>query len=162
MGRKYLPGDVLEAISGIRERFPDVTISTDVITGFPGEKEEDHISTIELIGSIRPDILNITRFSRRKGTPADRMNDQVPGWLSKERSREITRIHGDMVMEKLKTRLGVHRDCLVTEVGKRNTMMARDENYTPIVLEGERELMGRFIDIKTNGTGPSYLLGKMM
>jgi tRNA A37 methylthiotransferase MiaB len=84
--------------------------------------------------------------------------DQVKGGTMKDRSREATKEHARLLIERLKERLGHHPDCLVTEVGKKGTMMARDENYTPIVINGGRKLLGRFVDIDTSTTGPTYLL----
>lgn len=160
MRRRYSADDLPELFDSVRKRFPDCVISTDIITGFPGERDEDHLDSMELIRTIRPDILNITRFSRREGTPAADMQDQVPGFVSKARSREFSSLHGDMLKEQLAGRIGLHRDCLITEVGKPGTMMARDENYMPIVIEGDRELLGSFQDIETHGFGPTYLMGR--
>jgi MiaB-like tRNA modifying enzyme len=162
MNRNYSPGDVESVINSLRERYPEATLSTDVIAGFPGESEEDHRKSVEFISKVGPDILNITRFSSRKGTPASEMENQVQGWISKERSREFHRIHEEILKEKLRGRLGIHRNCLVTEVGKEGTMMARDLNYTPIVIEGGKDLLGRFVEIKTERVGPTYLLGKIV
>ncbi len=162
MNRNYSPGDVESVINSLRERYPEATLSTDVITGFPGESEEDHRKSVEFISKVGPDILNITRFSSRKGTPASEMENQVHGWISKERSREFHRIHEEILKVKLRERLGIHRNCLVTEVGKEGTMMARDLNYTPIVIEGGKDLLGRFVDIKTERIGPTYLLGDIV
>ncbi len=162
MNRRYTPSQVMEVLGEVRARYPQATISTDVITGFPGETEKDHELTMELISRIRPDILNITRFSARKGTPAADMDGQVHGGISKERSRDLHRSHGELVKGNLERRLGLHPHCLVTEVGKEGTMMARDGNYTPIVIGGGSELLGRFVDIRTEHIGPTYLFGKIV
>lgn len=159
MGRKYSAGSAIESIKEIRRRYPDMTISTDIITGFPTETDEDHMMSIEMLKEIYPDILNITRYSRRKGTPADTMKGQVIGSVSKARSREITRIQGSLTSSRLEKRLGLHKGCLVTEVGKEGTMMARDRNYTPLVIPGGIDLLGTFLDIRADSTGPTYLIG---
>ncbi|HQQ25706.1 MAG TPA: tRNA (N(6)-L-threonylcarbamoyladenosine(37)-C(2))-methylthiotransferase, partial [Methanomassiliicoccales archaeon] len=92
MGRAYTSSEFLEMVRMTRSSLPELTLSTDVITGFPGETEEDHRRTVELMEQLRPSIINVTRFSRRQGTVADGMKGQVPGWVSKERSRELTRL----------------------------------------------------------------------
>jgi len=159
MGRGYSVDDFRSMVAKIRDRFPMATISTDLIAGFPGETEEDHVRSMELLRWLRPDILNITRFSRRPETAANMMTDQVKGAVIKDRSREMTAIHSEMQADILERRLGHHPSCLVTEVGKGRTMMARDVNYTPIVIEAGREILGRSVDIDTSETGPSYLKG---
>ena len=162
MGRRYTSEGVLDLIRSIRERYPMATISTDLITGFPTETDEDHLSSLELLKEVSPDILNITRFSRREGTPANSMDGQVAGGISKVRSREFTRVHREIVQENLEMRMMVHRSCLVTESGREGTMMARDGNYTPIVIRGKMDLLGSFVDIETYRTGPTYLYGSIV
>ncbi len=162
MGRRYTPSDLHGLFNSIRKRFPDVVISTDIITGFPTETDEDHRMSIDMIKELTPDILNITRFSRREGTPAATMKDQVYGWVSKERSRDFSSLHSELLKEKMEGRLGLQAECLITEMGKPGTMMARDGNYMPIVVEGGRELLGTYQNIETDRTGPTYLLGRIV
>lgn len=159
MRRGYTVETFWKILKNIRARFQDVIISTDLIVGFPGETDEDHRSSVDILEQISPEILNITRFSSRPGTDAESMTGQIKGWVMKDRSRELTRLHSRIVVDRLKSRLGYHPNCLVTEVGKKGTMMARDENYTPIVVEGGKEMIGKFIDIDTSDLGPTYLMG---
>ncbi|MGA1819584.1 MAG: radical SAM protein, partial [Thermoplasmatota archaeon] len=158
MGRGYKVEGYRRMLRSIRRLFPDASISTDLIIGFPGEEGSDHELSLELLEEIYPDVLNITRFSRRPGTHASKMEGQVKGWVQKERSREAARLHRELLPTILKDRTGHHEGCLVTEVGKKGTMMARDANYTPIVIEGGKNLLGEFVDIDTSGIGPTYLL----
>jgi MiaB/RimO family radical SAM methylthiotransferase len=159
MERGYSVKDFQGMAERIRDMFQYATISTDLIVGFPGEGRKDHDMNMEVLKWLKPDILNITRFSRRPGTKAYRMEGQIVGGEMKNRSRELTIQHSKMQTAILESRLGHHPSCLVTEIGKEGTVMARDINYTPIVIEGGRELLGSFIDIDTTGTGPSYLKG---
>jgi MiaB-like tRNA modifying enzyme len=159
MRRGYTVETYMELQRRIRERFPSITISTDLIIGFPGETLQDHRSSLEVLEEISPEILNITRFSSRPGTDAAARKDQVKGWIMKERSREVTSLHSRILAAKMENRLGSHKACLVTEVGKEGTMMARDENYIPIIIEADREVLGEFVDIDTSSTGPTYLIG---
>ncbi|MCK5774095.1 MAG: tRNA (N(6)-L-threonylcarbamoyladenosine(37)-C(2))-methylthiotransferase [Thermoplasmata archaeon] len=158
MNRKYSFKQYLEFIHELRLHFPDLTLSTDIIIGFPGESEGQFQKSVEAVKLLRPNILNITRFSSRSGTAASRMKGHLPGWMVKERSREMTAVHQIITQDLLYSRTGKHERCLVTEVGKKGTMMARDINYTPIVIEGDRSLLGRFIDVDANDIGPSYLI----
>ncbi len=70
MKRGYRPEHFASLVSTLREASPSMTLSTDIITGFPGETEEDHRGTVELLEQVRPDIINVTRFSPRQGTPS--------------------------------------------------------------------------------------------
>ncbi|MGA1866705.1 MAG: TRAM domain-containing protein, partial [Thermoplasmatota archaeon] len=159
MRRGHTASDLESIFGGIRSSFPQAMISTDIIVGFPGENGEDHRMSLGLIEEIAPDILNITRFSPRPGTDANGMPGHVRGWVQKERSRELTNLHREVLRTRLEWRMGHHEGCLVTEVGRKGTMMARDRNYLPIVIEGGKELLGAFIDVDTSKAGPTYLLG---
>ena len=159
MGRPYSVEEFEGLIHSIRENFPDLTLSTDIIVGYPGETPEDFKESVSLIEGCKPDVLNITRFSARPGTRAYDSDEGIPGWVLKERSREMTRTHERIVRGVLRKRLGEHESCLVTEIGKPGTMMARDRNYTPIVIRGDKSLLGRFVDIVTTEVGSTYLMG---
>ncbi len=158
MNRKYSFEQYLDFIEGLRRHFPRLTLSTDIIVGFPGESEGQFQKSVEAVKLLKPDILNITRFSSREGTAASRMKGHLPGWMVKERSREMTAVHQIITHDLLYSRIGKHNECLVTKVGKKGTMMARDINYTPIVIRGDRSLLGKFIDVVTEDIGPSYLI----
>src|SRR5437870_13060275 len=92
MRRQYTVSEFEEIVRRFRRTFPEITLSTDAIVGFPGESEEQFEATMELIRRVRPDIVNVTRFSPRDGTPAATMPGQIVGWKVKERSRRLTRL----------------------------------------------------------------------
>ncbi|MGA1872459.1 MAG: tRNA (N(6)-L-threonylcarbamoyladenosine(37)-C(2))-methylthiotransferase [Thermoplasmatota archaeon] len=159
MNRRYTTDDFRGMIDAIRSRIPGATISTDLIIGYPGETDQDHMRSLDLLRDVSPEILNITRYSKRPGTEAERRGSQIKGSVMKDRSRQTAAVHAEILRKVLMTRLGRHERCLVTEVGRDGTMMARDINYTPIVIDGGRELLGEFIDVRSSGTGPTYLTG---
>ena len=126
---------------------------------FSHSDEDWHKRTFNMLRDVSPEILNITRYSKRPGTEAERRGSQIKGSVMKDRSRQTAAVHAEILRKVLMTRLGRHERCLVTEVGRDGTMMARDINYTPIVIDGGRELLGEFIDVRSSGTGPTYLTG---
>ena len=91
MNREYTVNEFLEVVKRFKKEFSDLVLSTDIIVGFPGEDEDSFTKSYELIEKIKPDIVNITRFSARKGTPAARLKD-MPDWVKKERSRKLTEL----------------------------------------------------------------------
>jgi threonylcarbamoyladenosine tRNA methylthiotransferase CDKAL1 len=149
MARGYRVEEYISMIKRIRERFPGITISTDVIVGFPGETEEDHRATIDLLDIVRPDIVNVTRFSPRPMTPAANFEGRVHGREVKARSREITELRFRIAKDIHRGLVGEIRDVLVTEEGKGDTMIARTDCYCPVVIPsgsvGER-LTVRIVD----------------
>ena len=127
MQRLYTPDEFKNLVIKLRHYCPDISISTDVITGFPGEIEEDHRQTIDLINEVMPDTVNVTRYSARPNTPAASFKHQVPGWISKERSRELTKLRFSISETKNKSLIGKDFPGIVSEIGKPGTMI---DHYT--------------------------------
>ncbi len=160
MNRRYTVRDFIGLVDRSREAFPDITISTDVIVGFPGESEEDFEKTIKIISRVKPDILNITRFSSRPGTEAAPMEGHVHSREKKKRSKKLTALHSDISRGKNKKYKGRHMRALVLEEGKDNSMVARTDNYKVVVLKGSSEdLLGKWIDVQILSSSEVYLLG---
>ncbi|NLL94645.1 MAG: tRNA (N(6)-L-threonylcarbamoyladenosine(37)-C(2))-methylthiotransferase [Thermoplasmatales archaeon] len=161
MGRKYAAGDFLGLIKKIRERIPGVSIATDVIAGFPGETDEDHTMTLELISALGADTVNITRFSARPGTAAYKMAGAVHGRVSKKRSAEITALKSEICLEKNERLVGHAFHALVTETGKPGTVIARTDSYRPVAIAAGIPL-GTFVDVEITGAEPTHLLGRVI
>jgi len=161
MGRAYTSGSYLEMVRRMRSSINQLTLSTDVITGFPGETEDDHRRTVELMEGLRPNIINVTRFSRRPGTVADIMKGQVPGWISKERSREITRLRFRISSEINASKVGRTFSVLIDEKGKDNSVMARTDDYLPVVIKGDHDLWQR-VEVKITSCASTHLYGAMV
>jgi len=137
MKREYSVADFERILSAFRATFPEITLSTDIIVGFPGETEEAFDRTLNLIQRVRPDVVNITRFSVRKGTPAASMRNQVVGWKVKERSRRLTRLRMEISREIHERFVGQRLRILTTEPGKAGTTLARTDTYRQVVLTAE-------------------------
>jgi len=159
MGRGYTTEEFEAQVVTLRNAYPDMTLSTDVITGFPGETDEDHRRTVELIERVKPDILNVTRFSPRPGTPAAKAANQVVGWKSKERSRELTRLRFKISSRPNEGMLGRAERVLVTEGGKQGSVIARTPAYKPVVLHEALDL-GQFVSVEIVGSAATHLFGR--
>lgn len=161
MGRKYTIDEFFRTIKDFRSAFPDITISTDIIVGFPGESERDFMESVELVKILRPNILNITRFSPRPKTEAMNMKDKIPSRIAKERSRILTKIHADISRSINKEFVGRKERILITEHGKNGTMMGRTDSYKPVVLEDEVQLCD-FVDVEIIEAIDFYLKGRVL
>ncbi len=161
MQRSYSPEDFKNLVVKLRAAFPDVMISTDVITGFPGETEDDHKMTVKLIEEILPDIVNVTRYSARPNTPAATFKNQVPGWISKERSRELTKLRFTIGEEKNRSLVGKTYPGMVCEIGKPGTMIVRTNSYRPVVIS-EKLPLGSEVVVKITDSQPTYLIGEVL
>ena len=157
MRRGYTVNEFRQLILRGREIASDLTVSTDVITGFPGESEEDHQATLRLLRDVEPEIVNVTRFSPRPLTPAARL-PPVPARVAKERSREIARLRHDLARRRLERYIGYCGDCLVVEEGVGRTRVGRLYNYLPVVLPEEAPI-GQWARVQVHGVRTTYLLG---
>ena len=159
MRRRYTAEGFLSMVERMRLKCPDISISTDMITGFPGETDEDHWKSVELIRKLHADTVNITRFSVRPGTDAATMKDQIQGNVSKERSTELTETKMEVEYGVNENLVGKRFRVLVTEKGKKGTVITRTENYRPVGIEEDLPL-GTFLDVVVTGCASTYVVGK--
>ena len=159
MRRRYTAEGFLSMVERMREKVPDISISTDMITGFPGETDEDHRKSVELIRRLHADTVNITRFSVRPGTDAASMKGQIQGNVSKERSTELTETKMEVEYNVNRNLVGKRFRVLVTEKGKEGTVITRTENYRPVGIDEDIPL-GTFIDAEVIDCASTYVTGK--
>ncbi len=158
MRREYTVKDFEDIVAAFRAAYPDLTLSTDVIVGFPGETEEAFEATMDLIRRVRPDIVNVTRFSARPGTPAASFADPIVGWQVKQRSRRLTSLRFAIAREIHQRFVGEEVDVLVTEAGKEGTVLARTAEYRQVVLH-ESAPLGEFVRVKIDAARATDLFG---
>jgi len=161
MKRKYTVEDFLEIVKKFRERFPDITLSTDIIVGFPTETDKQFYNSVDLLKTINPDIVNITRYSARPFTEAKQMQGRIPTELVKDRSKILSEFCSTISETKNKKYLGKKFTILVTEKGKNNTYMGRAYNYKPIVVT-EKVNIGEFVSVEIVDSASNYLFGKLI
>lgn len=157
MGRGYAISDFEKIVKTFRDSYSNITLSTDLICGYPGETKDDHRCNVELIERVRPDIVNITRFSSRPGTRAQSLGDKVPGWVAKDRSRELTDIRFRISREKHLAKVGRQVRVLVTEKGTGETMIARTDDYEQVILPFKADL-GSIMSVEIVGCSPIHLI----
>lgn len=160
MRRGYSPRDFLDMAASFRASFPDLTLYTDVIAGFPGETDEDFRATELLIRKIEPDKVNVTMYSPRPGTLANDLED-MPSRFKKERSRRITRLWQEIAGRRNGRYLEETIVAQVTEMGREETAMARSENYRKIVV-CEPLPLGSVHEFEIVKTTPFYLVGEVV
>ncbi len=161
MRREYTVADFETIVAAFRDRYPDLTLSTDVIAGFPGETEEEFESTMDLVRRVRPDIVNVTRFSPRPGTPAASYDGQIVGWRVKRRSRRLTSLRFAIAREIHQRFVGEEVEVLVTEPGKEGTVLARTPEYRQVVLH-EPAPLGEFVRVQIDAARATDLFGHIV
>ncbi len=159
MGRGYDVDSFKKIVRTVRSAVPDLTLSTDIIVGYPGENEADHKANLKLVEEVRPDIVNVTRFSPRPGTRAAEEPGQIVGWKAKRRSREVTVLRFKVALERNSRWVGRRVTALATERGKPGTTILRTDEYKQVVVPEELGLRA-FYGVEVVGATPTYLRGK--
>ena len=160
MRRNHSTAEYLALVKKIRSSYPDMSISTDMIAGFPGETEEDHRMSVDILKELRADTVNITRFSPRPGTKAAEMK-QLNGRIIKDRSAELTETKTEVCLENNKEAVGNRYEVLVTEKGKDGSVIARTDNYRPVGIAEDLPI-GIFAEVEIVGCKPTHLIGKIV
>jgi len=158
MERGYTLDDFKKIVAMVRARVPEITISTDLIVGYPGETIEDHKRNLDFLSEMRPDIVNVTRFSARPGTKAAVGQKPVVGWMAKDRSRELTELRFKVALEKNRSWVGRSVKALSTEKGKGRSTILRTDEYKQVVVP-EMLSLGRYYEVHVIGATPTYLTG---
>jgi len=161
MNRFYSAEDFKRIVSAFRSEIPHITLSTDVICGFPGESEEAFNRTVELIEEIKPDVVNISKFFPRPRTPAAEMK-QLPPAQVKSRSRRLTEVVRRISYERNRLWLGWEGRILVDEKGKHETWVGRNYAYKPVVVKSDRNLLGEFVNVRVVEAFPTYLKAEIL
>jgi MiaB/RimO family radical SAM methylthiotransferase len=133
MGRAYTVADFEEIVTAFKNRYPEVTLATDMIVGFHGETEEDFSASLDLIERVRPNKVNITRYSQRPFTPLSSEKD-FPDWIKKDRSRRMNARAEKIYASVNKGYLEKPVPFVVTETIKKGSVMARSPYYLGIVI----------------------------
>ncbi len=163
MNRNYNSLEWKKTARKFRDEFPDLTLSTDVIVGFPGESEEDFEKTKRTVKEIKPDIINVTRFSPREGTKAVDMENKVHSRIKKERSKIMTDLRFELSREINRDYVGKETEVLLLEEGKGYSLKGRMDNYKVVVLKGEdKDLLGKRKKVKIKEAEDVYLLGEIV
>lgn len=150
MNRKYTREDYLLLIEKIKKAIPDISISTDIIVGFPGETEEDFLDTLDLVKKARFDSAFTFLYSIREGTKAAQMENQVPDDIKHERfQRLLDTIYPIFYEENLKY-LNKTVEVLVEEVSKNNdeVLSGRTRTGKLVHFKGSKDLIGKFVNVK--------------
>lgn len=176
MNRPYTMEIYKNIIRKIREKIPHIALSTDVIVGFPGEKEKQFENTVKLFKEIKYDMAYISQYSPRSGTKAANFKDDIPHLEKERRWKILTNILRKTALEKNKKYLGKTLDVLVETERPRTRsagqassvrdrhgyLYGKTRNYKTIEFKGPKNLIGKFTKIKIVDAFPWRLKGEMI
>lgn len=162
MNRHYTKEQYIELAKTIRREIPDVTFSTDLIVGFPGETEEDFNETLELVKEVRYDAAFTYIYSRRNYTPADKMDNQIPEEVKHDRFNRLLEISNAGIAIGNKEAEGKTYEVLVEGFSKNDDskLTGRTRNNRLVNFEGGEELIGKLINVKIVKANSFSLVGE--
>ncbi|MGZ9584999.1 tRNA (N(6)-L-threonylcarbamoyladenosine(37)-C(2))-methylthiotransferase MtaB [Paenibacillus marinisediminis] len=157
MRRKYTTAEFAEKLARIREAMPDVAITTDVIVGFPGETEELFRESYEYMKRVGFSEMHVFPYSKRTGTPAARMEDQVDEDLKHAHVQELIELSETMQLAYAKHFVGEVLD-VIPERNSKGTLpagyvMGHSDNYLQVMFEGDESLVGKLCRVKITEAG---------
>lgn len=166
MGRHTNRQELTEKIAMLREMMPDICLRTTLITGFPGEKEEDHRALLDFVREMRFDRLGVFTYSKEDGTPAARMSPQIPARVKKKRQKDLMLLQQEIAFEAAQEMEGRVLDALVEgQLVGEHVYLARTYKDAPgidgaLFIETQRELMtGDLVKVKVTGSREYDLIG---
>lgn len=162
MNRRYTKEQYLGLVKKLKNAVEDITISTDIIVGFPGETEEDFQQTLDVVRQVKYCTAFTFIYSKRSGTPAAKMENQIPEEIVKDRFNRLLDVLNPIVEEIHKKQVGTIAEVLVEEVSKQNSsiLTGRTENNTLVHFEGEKELIGTILPVKIIDSKTFYVIGE--
>ena len=164
MNRKYTKEQYLNLVEKMRNTIPNVTFSTDIIVGFPGETEEDFADTLDVVKKVNFEQVYMFIYSRRVGTPGDKMENQIPEEIKHERFNRLKELVESQIAVKNKEYVGTTQTVLIEGKSKTNEQMltGRTDSNKVVVLEAQEDLIGKMANLKIVSEHMWYLKGEVI
>ena len=163
MNRKYTKEQYLSLVEKMRNIIPNVSFSTDIIVGFPGETEEDFSETLDVVEKVKFEQVYMFIYSRRVGTPGDKMENQIPEEVKHERFNRLKKLVENQIAERNKEYVGTTQAVLIEGKSKTNEQMltGRTDSNKVVVLEGSEALIGKMVNLQIVSEHMWYLKGEI-
>ena len=164
MNRRYTKGQYLELLDKVKKHIPGIALSTDIIVGFPGETEQDFDETLDVVSKAEFDMAYTFLYSKRTGTPAAKMEDQIPEGVMKERFDRLLELQNSISLKLNEALLGKEVEVLVEGLSKssKTTYTGRTRENKIVNFKGSPELVGKLVKVKIDTIQTWSLLGKLV
>ena len=162
MNRKYTKEQYLELVDKIKREIPHVVFSTDIIVGFPGETQRNFEDTLDVVKKVGYEQVFMFIYSRRVGTPGDKMENQIPEEIKHERFNRLKALVEGQMEEQNKTYIGTVQKVLIEGTSKNNENMltGRTDSNKVVILEGDKNLIGKMVNLNIISEHMWYLKGE--
>ena len=164
MNRKYTKEQYIQLVEKIKETIPHVTFSTDIIVGFPGETQEDFEDTLDVVKKAYYEQVFMFLYSRRVGTPGDKMENQIPEEIKHERFNRLKALVEKQMEEQNKRYVGTVQKVLIEGTSKNdeNKLTGRTDSNKVVILEADKNFIGKMLDLKIVSEHMWYLKGECL
>jgi len=160
MNRKYTAGEYGRAVEQIRAVRPKISITTDIIAGFPSETEEEHRQSMEFVQTLNLSGLHVFPYSAKSGTAAAGMADQIPKTVKKQRVAELLEMGNHLAVSHYQDFVGQTMPVLVEEVSKNGLYLGKTANYMPVAFtSNEGGLANQIVNVTLNSADKNGLVG---
>ena len=163
MNRKYTKEQYLNLVDKMKNDIPNLTLSTDIIVGFPGETDEEFEDTLDVVEKVNYEQVYMFIYSRRVGTPGDKMENQIPEEIKHVRFDKLKNLVESQIADNNKKYIGTIQKVLVEGVSKNNDEMltGRTDSNKVVVFEGDKNLIGTMVELEIISEHMWYLKGKI-
>lgn len=163
MNRKYSKDDYLGIVKKIREEMPDISLTTDIIVGFPGETEQDFEETMDVVEQVRYDSAFTFIYSKRTGTPAATMENHVPEDVIKKRFERLLKTVQEIAAEKAEAYTGTVQKILIEEQNHQDETLVtgRLGNNSLVHIKGDVSMIGKILEVRLTECRGFYYLGDL-
>lgn len=164
MNRVYTKDEYLKLVDKMKNMIPEVKFSTDIIVGFPGETDEEFEDTLDVVNKVKFEQIFMFIYSRRVGTPADKMEEQVPENIKHIRFEKLKKLYEELVVENNKEYINTVQKILVEGYSKTNAnlLTGRTDTNKVVVFEGGSDLIGKVENVEIISEHKWYLKGKLI
>lgn len=164
MNRRYTREKYLELVEKIRNRIPDVSLTTDILMGFPGETEQDVEDTLDLMRRVRYENSYMYYYNPRSGTPAAKMTNQISVKEKKARLQKVIDLQLAITKEEMAKRIGTETRVLVEAVSRdsEKEMLAKTPQDGRVVFAGEKNMIGKFVNVRLDELSGETFRGRII
>ncbi|MCC9087852.1 MULTISPECIES: tRNA (N(6)-L-threonylcarbamoyladenosine(37)-C(2))-methylthiotransferase MtaB [Bacillus] len=167
MRRKYTMEFFAERLTKLKKALPGLAVTSDVIVGFPGETEEEFLETYNFVKDHQFSELHVFPYSKRTGTPAARMEDQVDEHVKNERVHRLIALSDQLAKEYASAYEGdvleiIPEESFKEKDGEHNLYVGYTDNYMKVVFEGSEDMIGRLVKVKITKAGYPYNEGQFV
>ena len=161
MNRRYTKEQYLKLVEKIKEAVPDISLTTDIIVGFPGETEEDFLETMDVVRKVQYDSAFTFIYSKRSGTPAAVMENQIPEDVIKDRFDRLLKEVQDISSKVCSVHTGTTQEVLVEALNDHDTSLVtgRLSNNILVHFKGDSELIGKLVQVHLDECRGFYYIG---